>query len=79
MGVNIRCDDEWVKLFRTEAKKLGITQAEAFRRAVKAWLLRKKIASLPLKKDPAFKLLKKGLDFGMKTDAKKIDDLIYGD
>ncbi len=46
---------------------------------MKTWLLRKKIASLSLKKDPAFKLLKKGLDFGMETDTARIDDLIYGD
>ncbi|MDI6639220.1 MAG: hypothetical protein QMC85_04840 [Methanocellales archaeon] len=80
MSINIRdANDECIKSFKAEAKRKGLTQAQAFESAVKAWLLSEDTAKLPLKEDPAWKLLEKPLDFGIETDATKVDDLIYGD
>lgn len=66
--------------FKAEAVRRGLSMGEAIAEALQLWVRkqREETQELPLEQDPLWKLLRHPADWGVETDASRVDEELYG-
>lgn len=71
-------DEKLYQEFKAEAIRRGLRVSDAINEAMREWLIRRKRESKRKGKDSIWGLIEKPVDWGIETDASKIDEELYG-
>ncbi|MCD6515325.1 MAG: hypothetical protein J7L07_10415 [Candidatus Odinarchaeota archaeon] len=71
-------DEKLYQEFKAEAIRQGLRVSDAINEAMREWLIRRKRESKRKGKDRIWELIENPADWGIETDASKIDEELYG-
>ena len=73
-----KVDEKLYKEFKAEAIRSGLRVSDALNEAMREWLARRKKKVGRKEKDSLLELIENPEDWGIETDASRIDEELYG-